>query len=97
MPDISQKTIGFSTAATTIRPPVGRTWVIRSAVEVGTAPTLNITDGTTTEAWRTSDADTNRGVAITNEWYLSCTAATATTGWLITVEFGFETFSFVEA
>ena len=82
----SQQTLGFSTAATTIRPPVGEVWLFRGAIEVGAAPTIRLTNGTIGEDYRTSDADTQRAIALTNGWYLSCVAATATTGWVATLE-----------
>ena len=96
MADTTQKKLGFSTAATTLRPPMGQTWILQGIVEIGSAPTLRWTDGTTTQDYVTSSQNL-RVVAITNEWYLSCVAATATTGWLLAVELGWQSFSFNDA
>ena len=93
---MAQKKLGFSTAATTLRPPAGQTWVVYGLVEIGSAPTMQWNDGTTAQDYVTSSQNL-RVVAITNEWYLSCVAATATTGWLLTIALGFEATSFVEA
>ena len=87
MPAIWLAKIGFSTAATTLRPPVGETWVMKGLIEIGTAPTLVLTDGTTSENFRTSDQFALTA-AITNEWYLSLVATTAILGWLVTFEMG---------
>ena len=96
MSDITQKKLGFSTAVTTVRPPAGQVWVLYGVVEIGSGPTIQFTDGTTSKDYLTSDQNL-RVVAITNEWYLSCVAATATTGWLLAIELGWQSFSFVDA
>ena len=96
MADMTLKKLGFSTDATVLRPLPGQTWILYGAVEIGAAPTLVWTDGTTTEDYITGDQNL-RVVAITNEWYLSCVATTALLGWLLTVELGWQSFSFQDA
>ena len=82
--NIALKKIGFSTAADTLRPPVGENWLITGLVEIGNGGTLSITDGTTSEDFRTADL-LNANVIINNEWYLSTVALTAVRGWLVSV------------
>ena len=94
---MTQKKMGFTTAVTTVRPPVGETWILYGAVRIGGAALqVSFTDGTTSQDYM-SGSQNIRTVPITNEWYLSCAAATATTGWLLTVALGFESYSFDEA
>ena len=93
---LAQKKMGFSTDVTILRPPPGKTWTLWGAVEIGNAGALSFTDGTTSQSYLTGSQNL-RVVTITNEWYLSCAASTAVTGWLLAIDLGFETYSFEEA
>ena len=84
--DVLLMKLGFDdSAATTIQPDEGTEYLLLGVVEIGSAPGISFTDGTTSQSVITSNQNL-RTWLITNEWYLSCAATSAdTVGWLCTL------------